>query len=370
MRVALVHEHLAQDGGAERVLMVLARMFPEAPIFTLLHNPARANAFFLTRDVRTSFLQRVPGSRWRYQWLLPLMANAIESFDFHGFDLVISSASAFAKGVLTPPEVPHICYCNSPTRYLWTDSHRYVQQLPYPAWVKAGIRRYLTGLRLWDRLAADRVDAFVANSHTVAARIRKFYRRSSTVIEPPVDVRRFTVAYGPGRFFLAGGRLVEYKRVDLVVTAFNRLGLPLHVFGTGPEERRLRAMAKPNVRFLGRVSDEELKVLYRDATAYLHPQEEDFGIAAIEAMASGRPVIAYNRGGAAETVVPGTTGVLFEDQTWEALADAVIRFKPGAFDPDAIRRHAETYGVDRFEARFSAFVDATVKGYPSAYHGT
>jgi glycosyltransferase involved in cell wall biosynthesis len=370
VRVALVHEHLAQDGGAERVLMVLAGMFPDAPIFTLLHNPTRANPFFLKRDIRTSFLQRVPGSRWRYQWLLPFMANAIESFDFSGYDLVISSASAFAKGVITPPDVPHLCYCHSPTRYLWTDSHRYVRELPYPGIVKAGIRRYLTGLRQWDRLAADRVDAFVANSRTVAARIRKFYRRESTVIEPPVDVHRFSVSRSRGQFFLAGGRLVAYKRVDLAVAAFNRLGLPLHVFGSGPEERKLKAMAKPNVRFLGRVSDEALKAEYRDCTAYLHPQEEDFGIAAIEAMASGRPVVAYNRGGAAETVVPGQTGVLFEDQTWEALADAVIRLKPDAFDPEAIRRHAEGYGVERFTARFKQFVDQTVAGYGVAHHGT
>lgn len=370
MRVALVHEHLAQDGGAERVLQVLARMYPAAPIYTLLHNPGRANAFFLTRDIRTSFLQRIPGSRRRYQWLLPLMATAIESFDFSAYDLVLSSASAFAKGILTGPDTLHLCYCHSPTRYLWTDTHRYVRELPYPRFVQAGILRYLTQLRVWDRAAADRPDEFVANSRTVRDRIRKFYHRSSTVIEPPVEVERFTVGREPGRFFLAGGRLVAYKRVDLVVAAFNRLGLPLTVFGSGVEERKLRAMAKENIRFLGRVSDVELQRLYRDCIAYLHPQEEDFGIAAIEAMAAGRPVIAYERGGAAETVVPGTTGVLFADQTWEALADAVIRFKGGAYDPGAIRAHAERYSVERFTERFHGFVDEAVKRYAERRHGT
>lgn len=369
MRVALVHEHLAQDGGAESVLRTLAGLYPEAPIFTLLWNESRAHPFFRTRDIRTSYLQRFPWVRTRYQWYLPFMANAVESFDLSGYDVVVSSASAFAKGVITGPKALHICYCHSPTRYLWTDSAQYVRNLPYPGVVKLGIRQYLTQLRVWDRAAADRVDVFVANSKTVAARIQKFYRRESTVIEPPVAVERFTVGDGGAGYFLAGGRLVPYKRFDLLVEAFNRLGLPLTIFGSGPEERKLRAQAKGNVRFLGRIPDADLPNLYAGALAFLHPQEEDFGIAAVEAMAAGRPVIAYGRGGGAETVVAGETGVLVEDQTWEAFADAIIRFRSASFDPRRIRRHAEQYSSARFAERFRAFVQEHVPRYASRSHG-
>lgn len=356
-RVALVHDHLAQDGGAERVLAVLQEIYPESPTFTLVHDPSRANPVFQQRDIRTSFLQRLPLAVKRYQWYLGWMPNAVERYDLNEFDLVISNSASFARGVLTLPRTLHIDYCHSPTRYLWSDTHRYVDELPYPGLLKKFIPFILTRIRQWDRLAADRVDVFFANSRNVQHRIRKYYRRESIVMHPPVDTSRFSIANTIGNYYLIGGRLVPYKRYDLAIRAFNRLGLPLKIFGTGPEADRLREMARPNIEFLGRVRHQELTTLYRESIAFLHPQEEDFGITAVEANASGRPVIAYAAGGALETVVPGKTGVFFEEQEWESLADTIIRFRPEEFHPEKIREHALTFNTARFKERFVAAVE-------------
>lgn len=357
MKLALVHEHLANDGGAEKVLLAFQQTFPDAPTFTLLFNRAVANSAFSNKDIRTSFLQKMPFAMTKYVWYLWLMPLAIERFDFRGYDVVLSSASGFAKGVLTSPDTVHLCYCHSPTRYLWTDSFDYVNALPYPRLMKAYIASYLSKLRAWDRLAADRVDHFIANSETVRRRIQKYYRRDATVIYPPVDVGKFSVAERHESFYLTGGRLVPYKRFDLTVQAFTRLRMPLKVFGAGPELARLKAMAGPTVEFLGKVPDTELRTLMSKAAAFVHPQEEDFGITPVESMASGRPVIAFHKGGAAETVVDGKTGVFFDEQSWEALSDAVIRFKPDDYDPAAIRGHAEQFSGDRFAAAIRAFIN-------------
>lgn len=356
MKLALVHEHLANDGGAEKVLLAFQHIFPDAPTYTLLYNRAVANSAFSNKDIRTSFLQRMPFAMSKYVWYLWLMPLAIERFDFRGYDVVLSSASGFAKGILTAPGTTHICYCHSPTRYLWTDSFDYVNALPYPRIMRAYIASYLSKLRQWDRLAADRVDHFIANSETVRARIKKYYDRDATVIYPPVDISKFSIAPHHEQFYLTGGRLVPYKRFDLTVQAFSRLRMPLKVFGVGPELPRLKAMAGPTIEFLGKVPDTELRTLLGKAAAFIHPQEEDFGITPVESMASGRPVIAFNKGGAAETVVPGKTGVFFDEQSWEALSDAVIRFKPDDYDPAAIRTHAERFGADRFAEAIRAFV--------------
>ncbi len=357
MKVALVHEHLAQDGGAERVVRVLQKLFPQAPLYTLVYNPQRAHADFRTTDIRTSFIQHLPGGARHYQWYLPLMPTAVESYDLREYDVVISSASAFAKGVITDPRTLHLCYMHSPTRYLWNDSLQYVRDLSYPRWMKAIISRHLTGLRQWDRLAADRPDIIIANSRAVQQRIMKYYRRQSSMLYPPVDVGRFTIHDKPGSYYLTGGRLVAYKRFDLAIQAFNRLGLPLKIFGTGPVMKSLQAMAHPNIEFLGRVADDQLNELYGQATAFINPQEEDFGITVLEAMATGRPVIAFSAGGARETVTPGQTGVLFDDQDWESLANAVIRFRPEEYDAQKIRRWAETFSPDRFGVAFREVLD-------------
>lgn len=357
MKIALVHEHLAQDGGAEKVLLDFQALFSKAPTFTLVYDPTRTNASFLGKDIRTSFIQRLPFGVKHYQWYLPLMPTAIEQFNFNGYDVVLSSSSALAKGVVTRPETIHISYCHSPTRYLWSDTHRYVQELNYSRLVKKLIPFVLTRIRTWDRLAADRVDYFIANSRAIQGRIKKYYQRDSTVIYPPVDVASFSVGHGAGGYYLIGGRQVAYKRFDIAIRAFNRLGIPLKIFGVGPELNRLKAIAKPNVEFIGRVAGDELKRLYRECTAFLHPQEEDFGITAIEAMASGRPVIAFAAGGALETIVPGRTGVFFEDQNWECLTDTIIRLKPEKFDPAEIRRHALQFDSTQFKINIKRFVE-------------
>ncbi len=363
MNVALVHDHLVQDGGAEKVLTALQEIFPNAPTFTLLYDPKRVSKTFASKDIRTSFLQKFPWALRKYQWLLPLMPAATESYDLTGFDVVISSSSAFAKGVITKPGTLHICYCHTPTRYLWSDTHSYVQELNANRLAKALLPMLLNRLRVWDRLSAERVDRFIANSRTVAERIRKYYGRDSDIIYPPVETEKFSVSGTPGRYFLAGGRLVSYKRFDLIIQAFNRIGLPLKIFGDGPLAEEYRRQAKSNIEFVGKVSDAEKAALYRDAIAFIHPQEEDFGITALESMAAGRPVIAYGKGGALETVVPGLTGEFFGDQEWEELATAVIRFDASRYDASTIRAHAEAFDVKVFKRRIATFVSEAWKAH-------
>jgi glycosyltransferase involved in cell wall biosynthesis len=358
MKIALVHDYLIQDGGAERVLQAFREIWPDAPIYALLYDRERMGDRFHGSDVRTSFLQNIPFALERYKWLMPLMPAATERYDLSAYDVVLSSTSAFAKGVITRADALHICYCHTPTRYLWSDMHSYVDELFIPSPVKRVMPMILSRIRTWDRLAADRVDLFIANSETVRGRIRKYYRHGSDVIHPPVDTKRFRVADPSdiGDYFVAGGRLVAYKRFDIVVKAFTKLGIPLRIFGEGPELERLRAAAGPNVRFLGRISELAKADLYAKAKAYLHPQEEDFGITAVEAMASGTPVIAYGKGGARETVVDGVTGAFIEEQTWEELANAIIRFDRSTFDPQRIRDHALAYDVSAFKRRITDYV--------------
>lgn len=353
MRVALVHDYLAQDGGAERVLQAMRSIWPEAPLFTLFHDRERANPAFRDWDVRTTFLGRLPGAKRHYRWYLPLMPTATEAHDLANYDLVVSSSSAFAKGVLTRPGTAHVSYCHTPTRFLWSDAHSYVDDLNLPVPIKLALSPVLTSQRVWDRLAADRVDLFIANSATVRDRIRRYYGRDSTVIHPPVEVDAFKPSSELGDYFLTGGRLVPYKRFDLVVMAFNKLGVPLKVFGDGPELSRLRRLAGKGVTLLGRVSDVEKAGLYARSLAFIHPHVEDFGITAIEAMAAGRPVIAYGEGGARETVIPGVTGEYLENQTWENLAHHVIRFDPMRYDPKAIRAHAEGFSPQVFRDKMT-----------------
>ncbi|MBP7006430.1 glycosyltransferase [Patescibacteria group bacterium] len=358
MKIALVHDFLMQDGGAEKVLEALQEAFPEAPTFTLFYDKTRVPQF-AKKDIRTSFLERFPFWKQKYQWYLPLMPTATESYDLHAYDVVISSTSAFAKGILTREDAVHICYCHTPTRFLWTDSKSYIKELRLPGFVKALLLPLMTWLRVWDHTAAHRVDKFVANSKTVEQRIKKFYNRPADVIHPPVDIQTFHPVSGERKAFLSGGRLVPYKRIDLVIEAANRTGLPLIVFGTGPEEAALKAKAKSNVTFVGKVSDEKLAELYASSLAFIHPQEEDFGITPVEAMACGTPVIAYKKGGATETVIDGVTGLFFDEPSWEALADAMIRFRAEQFDATAIRTHAETFSRERFIKEIRAYVDAS-----------
>lgn len=364
MKVALIHDHLAQDGGAEKVLKVLADMFKEAPIYTLLYEERQVNKYFKGRHIETSIIQKLPGGIKHYQWYLTFMPLAVEFFDLRQYDLVISDTSSFAKGVITQPNSLHICYCHTPTRYLWSDTHQYINELKYNKWFKKIISAMLNHLRLWDRAAADRVDLFIANSYTVQKRIKKYYRRDSTVIYPPVDVNRFSVLEKMARpeikYFLAGCRLAPYKRIDLVIEAFKILGsdYQLKIFGDGIDLKRLQTLAfgYPQIEFLGRVSDEEQARLFAGAEAFLNPQEEDFGITVIESMAAGRPVIAYRSGGATETIIEGQTGIFFDEQTPASLVAAIKKYCATDFDASVIRRHAEQFSITNFENKIRDFI--------------
>ncbi|NQU83643.1 MAG: glycosyltransferase [Parcubacteria group bacterium] len=357
MKIALVHDFIMQDGGAERVLRAFREIWPEAPIFTLVHDPSHAPKSFKSAKIIPSFLQKIPFGVSHYQWYLPLMPAAIERLDLTGFDVVLSSSSAFAKGIITSPETLHICYCHTPTRYLWTDTLNYVDELRYNFLVRKIVPLFLPNLRIWDQLCATRVDNFIANSHTVQKRIKKYYARESDVINPPVEAQKFSVADNTNNFYLIGGRLVPYKRYDIAVQAFSKLGIPLKVFGTGPEYEKLKKMAKSNVEFLGKVSDEKKSELYKKCIAFLNPQEEDFGITALEAMASGRPVIAYKKGGALETIIPNVTGEFFDEQTWECLSHTILRFNPENYSPTRIREHAIQFDTENFKARIKYYVE-------------
>jgi glycosyltransferase involved in cell wall biosynthesis len=357
MKLALVHDHLNQLGGAERVLATLADVYPEAPIYTLIYDAKHTNNIFSGKKIIESFISRYPLARRKFRWYLPMMVPATESYDLSGFDVVLSDSSGLAKGVLTPPKTVHVCYCHTPTRYLWSEHNDVIDKLERNWLVGRLSQLYRSYLRMWDKLAADRVDYFIANSQFVARRIKKYYHRDSVVINPPVDIGRFSISQDVGDYYLIVSRLRPYKKVDIAVQAFNRLGLPLYIIGYGEEEERLKAMAKPNITFLGNVSDAEVVTYVSRCKAFIHPQEEDFGITVIEAMAAGRPVIAYAAGGAMETVIPGQTGVFFDEQSWEALADTVIHFNAKDYHPETIRKHAEQFDTSHFKERINAFIE-------------
>lgn len=365
MKVALIHDHLAQDGGAEKVLKVLAEMFPDAPIYTLLYEEKNALKYYQGRRIETSVIQKLPGGIRHYQWYMPFMPIAVEFFDLSGYDLVISDASAFAKGVITPLDTLHICYCHTPTRYLWSDTHQYIKELKYNKYFKKIISFVLNYIRIWDRLAADRVDSYIANSATVKRRIQKYYRRDSAVIYPPVEIEKFFISPRVEDYFLTGCRLAPYKRVDLAVEACRQAGKKLKVFGDGVDLPRLKKIAGDcaDIEFLGRVDDEAKADLYAKCQAFIHPQEEDFGITAVEAMASGRPVIAFRKGGAAETVVEGVTGEFFDAQTPAALAEKLKNFDAGKYNCEVIRGCAEKYSVEKFKTEMKKFIEEEYKKF-------
>lgn len=359
MKVALVHDWLNQMGGAEGVLEELVRIFPEAPVYTSMYWREKMPASYQAWDIRTTFLDRWPLVRRHHQLFLPFYPLAFESLDLRGYDVVITNKSGFCHGVITPPATLHICYCLTPTRYLW-NTWEYLEREQVGRTGRAILTPFLQFLRLWDRLAADRVDRFVAISREVQHRIARVYRRPSDIIYPPVHIERFRPADGPHDYYFIASRLIPYKRIDLAVTAFNELGLPLVIAGDGRDRRRLEAMAKPNVRFLGRVSDEKLAELMAGCRAFIFPGLEDFGIAPVEALAAGRPVIAFAGGGALDTVMDGVTGVLFHAQTPEALVEAVRRmeaFGEGYFDPQELRRQAERFSAERFREEFRSYVE-------------
>ncbi|HZJ55373.1 MAG TPA: glycosyltransferase [Myxococcaceae bacterium] len=388
MRVALVHDWLTGRRGGELVLAQLVRLFPGSEIFTLLHVPGSVGPDVESRPVHTSPLQRVPGIAHRYRTLLPLMPAALRFLDLRGFDLVISSSHCVAKGARVPPGIPHLAYVHSPMRYMWDQFDTYFGPGRASVPVRLAAAASRPALQAWDRRTAADPDALVANSHHVARRIAQFWGREADVIHPPVDLARFGMqppapggrlrsgagtppvhaqppVAGRGGYFLWLGALAPYKRVDLAVEAFRRTGHVLWIAGDGQDARLLRAGLPPNVRWLGKVPDADVPELYRGARALVFPGEEDFGIAPLEALASGRPVIALARGGALETVTP-ETGLLFDAPEPEALVEALRRFESfeRGFEPGRARARAELFSEERFRSAVRRKVEALVTARP------
>ena len=355
MRLALVHDYLAQDGGAERVLKSLHELWPQAPIFVLFHDKEKIK-FFNNKNIKESFLAKLPLRNAAYQWYLPWMPLATEQHNLKDFDVVISTASMFAKGVITGPDTLHISYCHTPPRFLWIDNYDYIADLKQSRFIKLFLPHIIHRLRLWDKMSVDRVDNFIANSRTVQQRINKYYRRESDVIYPPAELDSCSLQK-TADYFAAGGRMVGYKRFDLIIKAFNRLRWPLKVFGDGPELYSLKKMAGPNIEFLGQITDQEKARVLSGARAFIHPQLEDFGITAVEAMACGRPVIAFAQGGASETVIQNETGVFFHEQSWESLLDALLNFNYENWDTNKIREHAYKFDARNFKTSIKKYVE-------------
>lgn len=348
LRIAIVADWLTSFGGAEYVVSVFHELFPQAPIFTSVCD-FKKHPWLLHSDIRTSFLQKIPFIQHRHQWAVSLMPYVFEQFDFSEYDLVISSSHSCAKGIITSPHTVHVCYCHTPMRYVWEGSHDYVRRYLHSKFFIYCAQSQLHSLRKWDRLAADRVDMFLANSHCVADRIKKYYRRDATVVYPPVDISSFSLSHASGDYYLAVGRLIPYKRFDLLIETFNHLQLPLKIVGVGYEYKKLKKMAGNRVEFLGFIDKTELSHVYAQAKGLVFPQYEDFGIVPIEAMAVGRPVIAYGKGGVCESVIEEKTGIFFYEQSVNALSDVIRRFEQMNFNHEYISLNAQRFSVDNFK---------------------
>jgi glycosyltransferase involved in cell wall biosynthesis len=354
-KVALVHDWLTGQRGGEKVLEVLAEIFPKAPIYTLFHIKGSQHPDIEKRVIRTSFLQGMPFLAKKYRSYLPLFPLAIEMFDFQSYDLVVSTSHCVAKGAIPAPDALHVCYIHSPMRYAWNLYFSYFapeRLSPFARWI---IPPAIHRLRTWDTASAARVDRFVANSVNVARRVEKYYRRGADVIPPPVDTEFYkpddSVIRADYHFIVSA--LVPYKRIDLAIDAFNRTGAPLKIVGTGPELRALQKRAAGNVKFLGAVGGGHLRRLYQGAAAFILPGEEDFGIATLEAQACGTPVIAYGRGGSLETVVPGETGILFDEPTVAGLLGALDKFRTFSCNMEKIRSNAMRFSRAKFKEEMS-----------------
>jgi glycosyltransferase involved in cell wall biosynthesis len=361
LKVAIIHDWLNQMGGAEGVLEAFVEIFPESPIYTSIYWKDAMPEAYRQWDIRTTWMDRLPGIYRRHQPYLLLYPLAFGGLDLSDYDLVISNKSAFCLGVRTGPQTRHICYCLTPTRFVW-DFGTYVEREQVGAAARRLVKPFLGWLQRWERAAADRVDAFVAISDEVQARIARFYGAPSTIIYPPVETQRFAPAESHDDYYLIVSRLIPYKRIDLAVQCFTELGLPLWIGGNGRDRANLEAMAGPNVRFLGYVPDEDLGQLMARCRAFVFPGLEDFGITPVQAMAAGRPVIAYAGGGALDYVLDGVTGVFFHEQTTESLVEAVRQFDEAAFDPAAIRAHAQRFDVAAFRSRMWDFIQEQMRG--------
>ncbi|MBI2008532.1 glycosyltransferase [Candidatus Amesbacteria bacterium] len=364
LKIALVYDRVNKWGGAERILLALHQLFPQAPLYTAVYNPKTAQWARVFPEVITTFLQRLPFAKSRhelYPWLTPL---AFESLGLNNFEVVISVTSADAKGIITQPGTFHLCYCLTPTRYLWSHERLYRQHVSsvyYPVF---------NYLKFWDQIACRRPDSYIAISKTVQNRISSFYHQLSFLVYPPVDVDVYSTPHPPPsikNFFLYVGRLVFHKQPEIVIRAFNQINMPLVVIGTGQEEKRLKKLAKSHIHFAGLVSQESLIAHYQHSRAVIYFHEEDFGLVPVEAHAAGKPVIALNRGGATETVLPNRTGILLDNDSPQTLATAISNFDPTRFDPSVIKSYASRFSQERFRKEFvKVFMQAWTR-YKSIY---
>lgn len=366
MKVAIIHDWLVVNGGAEKVLLELLAIYPQADIFTLVDFlPEEEKKWLGETKITTSFIQKMPFAKKRYRNYLPLFPIAIEQFDLSEYDLVISSSYAVAKGVITGPDQKHVSYCHSPARYAWDLQAQYLKESGLETGVKSVLARYfLHKFRIWDVRSSFGVDTFIANSNFIAKRIYKCYRREATVVYPPVDISRFALETEKEDFYLTASRLVPYKRIDLVVAAFAKQPhLKLKVIGDGPEMDKIRKLADgcSNIEILGYQSDESMVSNMQKAKAFVFAAEEDFGIIPVEAQACGTPVIALGKGGCLETVVHGETGIHFEEQTLECLSNAILEMEQRyeAITPERCRQNAENFSIDTFRSRLVEVVDYT-----------
>lgn len=367
MRIAFVHDYLNQYGGAERVLESFIEIFPSAPIYTLIYNAKAMRGRFFNKEIHTSFLQKIPFAKSHHRIFPILMPLAIEKFDFSGYDVVVSDSASFGKGIITKPETIHICYCHTPPRFAWDDSQKYIKEFSMLKLAKIFIPFFMNYIRVWDKEAASRVDKFICNSNFIAQRIKKYYRRDAEIIYPPVDAGFFNIKNNDKKenYFLIVGRLLAYKKFDIAIKAFNELKLSLKIIGEGPEKKKLKNIALKNIEFLGELKEEELRKHYQECQALIFPQEEDFGIVALEAMACGKPIIAYQGGGALESVKKGETGMFFNEQTSESLIEAIKEFRPEKFNSQVIRTHAITFDKEIFKKKIKEFIEKTYYEYRS-----
>lgn len=355
LNIALVHDWLTNHAGAERVLLEISNILPNAPIYTSVYDKSKTGEFD-NKKIITSFAQRLPFVKTKRELLVPISPFIFEQFNLSKYDLVITNTTMPAKGVLTKPGTKHICFCHTPPRYVW-EPHLD----PRANKGRFGFLRKWSAhnLRTWDLLAADRVDHFIANSNYTASRIKKYYKKDSTVVYPPIDTKRFEGKKSKNdNYFLFVSRLVDYKRCDLIVEAFNKLKLPLKIIGSGPEKQKLQKIAGKNIEFLGYLSDKDITRYYLNATAFVFAAEEDFGIVPVEAMAAGKPVIAYGAGGILESVEDRKTGLLYADQTAESLIEAIKVFDPSDFNSDYIRSHAEKFSMNKFKENLLAAIES------------
>jgi glycosyltransferase involved in cell wall biosynthesis len=372
--VALVHDWLTGMRGGEKVLEAIAALFPGATVYTLLHVKGSVSEAIERHPLRRSFVQWLPAAPRHYRRYLPVFPTAIELFDFDRYDLVISTSHCAAKSVVVPGRTTHVCYCHSPMRYAWDQFDSYFGPDQVGPVRSRLLRPVLARLARWDRDTAGRVDRYVANSHYVAGRIRRYYNRGSTVVHPPVDTAYYRpeASVAPEPFLLAVSALVPYKRLDVAIKAAAAAGLPLTIVGRGPEEARLRASATAaggGVTFTGWLTDDQIRDLYRRCRAAVMPGVEDFGMVPVEAQACGRPVVALSEGGAIDSIVDGVTGILVRDGSVEAFAGAFREVSTREFDPAAIRRHAESFATARFQQEFRAVIDDTInEGRSSHQH--